>query len=58
MSYAVECKEGRDRAAHIMREAAQTGNMPALVQAIRDAAKDESGYGAGFLFAIGSEVMK
>ena len=45
---------GRNHAAHVMREAAQTGNMPRMVQAIRDAAKDETGYGAGFLYALGS----
>lgn len=58
MTYAKQCQMGRDHAAHIMNETTQTGNMPALVQAIREAVKDDSGYGAGFLFAIGAVVLK
>ena len=58
MNYTQECQTGRDHAAQVMQEAAQTGNMPRLVKALRAAAKDETGYGAGFLFAIGSEVVK
>lgn len=58
MNYKAECQMGRDHAAHVMREAVQTGNMPRMVQVFREAAKDETGYGAGFLFAIGAEVVK
>lgn len=58
MSYAVECQAGRDHAAQVMQEVAQTRNLPKMAQAIREAAKDETGFGAGFLFAISGEVAK
>ena len=58
MDYAVECQAGRDHAAQIIQEAALTGNLPNFAQAIREAAKDESGYGAGFLFAIGAALKQ
>lgn len=53
MTYSMQCQAGRDHAAQVMQEVAQTGNLPKIAQAIREAAKDESGYGVGFLFAIG-----
>lgn len=58
MTYSEECQMGRDHAAQVMWEAAQTRNMPRMVQAIRDAAKDDTGHGIGFLFAISGQVMQ
>jgi len=58
MDYSQECQAGRDAAAHVLLEAKQTDNMPRFVRAIREAAKDESGYGVGFLWAIGGEAVK
>lgn len=52
MSYSLECQVGRDHAAQLMREVAQSGNLPKMVQALRVAATDETGYGVGFLFAV------
>lgn len=49
-------KLGRMDAESAMSDAAQTGNLPQLVRKIRDAAADTSGYGAGFLFAIGERA--
>ena len=58
MTYSMQCKVGRDHAAQVMREVAQSGNLPQLVQAIREAAKGETGFGAGFLFALGGELVE
>lgn len=58
MTYSMQCQMGRDHAAQVTREAAQTGNLPKMAQAIREAAKDETGFGAGFLFAICGEVVQ
>ncbi|MFN4153645.1 MAG: hypothetical protein ACK4HF_03240 [Paracoccaceae bacterium] len=58
MEYQTQCDYGRDCAAHAMRIAQTTGNLPALVRAIREAAKDETGFGVGFLYAIGGEVVE
>lgn len=58
MNYSLECQIGRDHAAQLIRETTQTQNIPKLVEAICKAAKDGSGFGAGFLFAVGLELMK
>lgn len=58
MNYQQECQAGRDAAALVLFEAKQTGNTPRLVRKIREAAKDESGFGVGFLFSISGEVMR
>lgn len=60
MSYSLECQVGRNHAAQLMREVAQSGNLPKMVLAIRQVAKDEtgSGYGVGFLSAIASRAVK
>ena len=58
MNYSQECQMGRDHAAQVVREAAQTGNLPKMVRQVREAAQDETGYGAGFLFAFGEKVLK
>lgn len=58
MNYQQECQAGRDAAAHVLLEAKQTGNLPRFIQKIREAAKDETGFGVGFLWAIGGEAGK
>ena len=58
MTYSLECQVGRDHAAQLMREVSESANLPKMAQAIREAAKDETGFGVGFLFAISSEVVK
>ena len=58
MTYADQCQYGRSHAAQVVRDAAQTGDLPKMVQAIREAAKDETGYGAGFLAAICGKLMQ
>lgn len=58
MSYSLEAQVGRFHAAQLMREVAQSGNMPKMVQALREAAKDETDYGVAFLYAIGLEAVK
>jgi len=58
MNYQQECQAGRDAAAHVLLEAKQTDNLPRMVRAIREAAKDETGFGVGFLFAIGAGAVK
>ena len=58
MDYTAECKLGRDHAMQAMADCRATGNVPKLVRTIQDAAKDESGYGVGFLFALTGEEVK
>ncbi len=58
MTYSMQCQAGRDHATKIMQEVAQTRNLPKMARAIREAAEDETGYGAGFLFGISDEVVK
>ena len=58
MDYTAECKLGRDHATQAMNDCRATGNVPKFVQTIRDAAKDEGGYGVGFLFKLSGEVSK
>ena len=53
-----QCLAGRKMAADAMRDAYLTGNMPQLVKKMRDAAADASGYGVGFVYAIGEGVAK
>lgn len=57
--YVFECKVGRDAAARLISDVAreQVG-MPVLVQKIREAATDQSGFGVGFLWAIGEGAVK
>ncbi len=56
MSYNLECQVGRDHAAQLMREVGESGNLPKIVQALREAAKDETGYGVGFLYALSEKI--
>ena len=58
MTYQFECQGGQDEARHVISEARKAGNLPRLVFAVRDAAKDETGYGVGFLFELCQEVIK
>ena len=57
MSYSLECQVGRDHAAQLMREVAQSGNLPKMIQAMRDAAVDPTGYGVGFMFAVAGAAV-
>ncbi|MGQ0565976.1 MAG: hypothetical protein ACT4OK_13015 [Gemmobacter sp.] len=57
MDYTAECKLGREHATEAMNDCRATGNVPKFVRTIRDAAKDESGYGVGFLYALGCEIQ-
>lgn len=52
MTYDFQCKSGRDHARVLMGEVAKTGDLPKLVRAIREAVKDEGGFGVGFLFQV------
>ncbi|MCK9550885.1 hypothetical protein [Aquamicrobium sp.] len=56
MSYALHNQIGRQRAQRIIEECAATDNMPRLVNEIRKAAADESGFGVGFMYAIAQLV--
>ena len=58
MDYSVECKLGRDHATHAIADCRATGDLPRLVRAIRDAAKEGGGYSVGFLFALTGEVTR
>lgn len=52
MTYQQECIAGRERAADLIRECAETGNLPKLLREIRYHAADEGGNGVGFLFEL------
>ncbi|WCQ99567.1 hypothetical protein [Paracoccus aestuarii] len=56
MTYDEQCAAGRDQAAYAIQEYQQTEDAPKLVQAIRKASVDETGFGAGFLFAVAARV--
>lgn len=47
---------GRLNAAQAIQEYQQTDNLPQLVRHIRDAAGDDTGHGAGFLFALAERL--
>lgn len=55
--YGNMCKAGRRAAAAAILDHQQSGNTPRFVSEICKAARDEeSGYGAGFLFALAERV--
>ena len=56
-TYATENRIGRQRAAHVIEECAATGNLPRLVNEIRQMAADDSGVGVGFLFEVGRKLF-
>lgn len=56
MEYAQQNAYGRTQAAQAIREYQQTGNAPQFARAIRIAASDETGFGAGFLFALAERL--
>lgn len=57
MTYDKQCAAGRAQAAYAIQEYQQTGNAPKLVQSIREASADETGFGAGFLFALAERTV-
>lgn len=56
MNYEQQTARGRAEAAHDLAAIRETGNMPLLVRKIREAAVDETGFGVGYLFALGGRV--
>lgn len=56
MSYEQQTARGRAEAAHDLAAIRETGNLPLLVAKIREAAADESGLGAGYLFTLGERA--
>jgi len=58
MDYARECSRGKAVAANDLAAVRETGNLPLFVRKIREAAKDDSGIGVGFLFAIAGELRR
>ncbi len=56
MTYDKQCAAGRDQATYAIQEYQQTGDAPKLVQAIRKASEDETGFGACFLFALADSL--
>lgn len=58
MDYVFDCKYGADRASTEVAEFRNTGNLPKLKRVIEQAAKDETGFGVGFLTQLCREVMQ
>lgn len=56
MSYEQQTARGRAEAAHDLAAIRETGNMPLLVRKMREAAADETGFGAGYLFSLGERA--
>ncbi|MHA6644633.1 hypothetical protein [Mesorhizobium sp. A623] len=56
-TYASENKIGRQRAVQLIEDCAATGDMPRLVRLVREMAADKTGYGVGFLYALGEMAM-
>lgn len=53
--YGSACRRGREEANKLL---GSEDNLPKLVRAIRDAAKDGTGFGAGFLFEVAGRVAR
>lgn len=58
MNYSDQCAAGRRQAAQMLRECRETGNVPMMVQALREAVADQTGYGVGFLSQVGQEALQ
>ncbi|WP_167521764.1 hypothetical protein [Paracoccus pantotrophus] len=58
MDYSMECARGRAEAAHDLAAICKTGNMPLLVQKIRAAAANETGFGVGYLYALAERAAQ
>ena len=58
MDYATQCNLGRDHAGQMLRETARTGNLPKMVQTIREIAKEDTGFAVGFLFALSDRAIQ
>lgn len=56
MNYEQQTARGRSEAAHDLAAVRETGNIPLLVRKIREAAADETGFGAGYLFTLGDKA--
>jgi hypothetical protein len=52
-NYSIACRAGRDAATTML---AGGGTVPELVRQIRAASVDETGFGAGFLFALSERL--
>lgn len=57
MDYAEANRAGREAAAKAIEEARQTENLPALVAAIREAARAEDGQSVGFLYQVAGAAL-
>ena len=57
--YSVDCMTGRKLAENFIRNVSDADNAPALVRAIREAARSDCGSGVetGFLYAIALRAM-
>lgn len=56
MDYEQDCAEGRMQAEHDLATLRKTENLPQFVQKVREAAADHSGFGVGYLFALGERA--